>query len=287
MLRIKKYLIHIFRLYVIWTIIYLPIIIYVIVLKPHKGIFHGILVAIRNTIMSGSYLQLWFLQALLVATILLTALLYFKVSVRKIFIMTVLGYMIAVVGVQDYSIFDYFFPEGSMGYKVVKVMQLIFATPRNGICFGALYFFLGAYLSQKTCDISIHRLKQYMVVFFVLLMIEVMESSFCGLTHTSYSHDCYVFLVPLTYYMFLYTKAIKLKDSPTWTYLRKQSMFIFYIHGWWLALINGFVGNSKFAFVNLGSMGVYLIVLILSILSSHLLIVLSQKERFSYMKYLS
>ena len=31
--RIKKYLIHIFRLYIVWTIIYLPIIIYTGVLK--------------------------------------------------------------------------------------------------------------------------------------------------------------------------------------------------------------------------------------------------------------
>lgn len=36
-------------------------------------------------------------------------------------------------------------------------------------------------------------------------------------------------LVPLTCCIFLYTKVLKLKDSPIWLYLRKQSMLIFYL----------------------------------------------------------
>lgn len=287
MARIKRYLIHIFRLYVVWTIIYLPIIIYTGILKAQKGILHGTATVVRNTIMSGSYLQLWFLQALLVAAILVTVLLYYKVRIRWIFILTLFGYMIAVIGVQDYAVFDYFCPEGSMGYKIFKTLRLVFVTPRNGICFGALYFFMGAYLSQKLCDIPIRRLRQYIAVFFVLLMIEVMGSSFCGLTKISYSHDCYIFLIPLTYYVFLYTKAVKLKDSPVWGYLRKQSMFVFYIHAWWLFLVAIIFGGSKHALVNLGTVGVYLIALVLSIVSSHIIIALSKKERFSFLRYLS
>lgn len=118
-------------------------------------------------------------------------------------------------------------------------------------------------------------------------MIEAMGSSFCGLTKISYSHDCYIFLLPLTYYIFLYTKAVKLKDSLIFGYLRKQSMFVFYIHTWWLFLAGIAFGGSKHAFVHLGSMGIYLIALSLSFLSSHIIIVLSKKERFSYLKYLS
>jgi surface polysaccharide O-acyltransferase-like enzyme len=285
--RIKKYLIHIFRLYIVWTIIYLPIIVYTGILKSDRGILHGAVMVVRNIIMTGSYWQLWFLQALLVAAILVTGLLYFKISIRKIFMLTLFGYMIALIGVQYYTIFDCIFLEGSMGYKAFKALRLIFVTPRNGICFGALYFFMGAYLSQKTCAIPIRRLKQYIAVFFVLLMIEAMGSSFCGLTKISYSHDCYIFLLPLTYYIFLYTKAVKLKDSLIFGYLRKQSMFVFYIHTWWLFLAGIAFGGSKHAFVHLGSMGIYLIALSLSFLSSHIIIVLSKKERFSYLKYLS
>ena len=285
--RIKHYLIHIFRLYMVWTVIYLPIIIYTDILKSDKGILHGVLVVIRNTVLSGSYVQLWFLQALLVAAVFVAGLLYFKVSMRKIFILLLFCYLIGLIGLQYYPVFDYFFPEGSTGYKAFKALQHIFVTPRNGICFGALYFFMGAYLSQKTSHLSINRLKGYVAVFFVLLMVEVMGSSFCGLTNSHFVHACYFFLVPLTYYLFLYTKAVKLKDSSVWVYLRKQSMFIFYTHMWWLFLAVHFFGTGQYAFVNLGSMGIFVIALMLSILTSHVLIVLSQRERFHFLTYLS
>lgn len=237
--------------------------------------------------MKGSYMQLWFLHALLVSAVLLAVLLYFRVSVRKIFILFLFGYLIALIGVQYYLIFDYFFPEGSMVYKICKMLQRIFVDPHNSISFGALYFFLGAYLSQKTSQLSLGRLKGYIAVFFVLLMVEVMGSSFCGLTNSHFVHACYFFLVPLTYYFFLYTKEVKLKDSPIWAYLRKQSMFIFYIHAWWLFLAERLFGSGQHAFINLGSVGVYLIVLALSILTSHVLIVMSQRERFRFLRYLS
>ena len=48
--KIKRYLIHIFRLYVIWTIIYLPIIIYTGILKPHKGFLSGGIEILKNII---------------------------------------------------------------------------------------------------------------------------------------------------------------------------------------------------------------------------------------------
>ena len=285
--RIKRYLIHIFRLYMVWTAIYLPIIVYTDILKQDKGILHGILVVIRKFVMFGSYLQLWFLHALLVSAVLVAGLLYFRVSVRKIFILFLFGYLIALIGLQYYPVFDYFFPEGSLVYKACKVLKYIFVTPRNGFCIGALYFFMGAYLSQKTSQPSLGRLKGYIAVFFALLMVEVMGSSFCGLTNHHFVHACYFFLVPFTYYLFLYTKEVKLKDSPIWAYLRKQSMFIFYIHAWWLFLAERLFGSGQHAFVNLGSVGIYVIVLSLSILTSHVLIVLSQRERFRFLRYLS
>ena len=63
-------------------------------------------------------------------------------------------------------------------------------------------------------------------------------------------------------------------------------MFIFYTHAWWLFLSERFFGTGQHALVNLGSVGIYVIVLALSILTSHVLIVLSQKERFHFLTYL-
>ena len=64
-------------------------------------------------------------------------------------------------------------------------------------------------------------------------------------------------------------------------------MFVFYIHAWWLFLVAIIFGGSKHALVNLGTVGTYLIALVLSIVSSHIIIALSKKERFSFLRYLS
>ena len=64
---VKKYVFHILRLYIIWTIIYLPIIIYSEILKDDRGIVCALISFVHKTVISGSYIQLWFLQALIVS----------------------------------------------------------------------------------------------------------------------------------------------------------------------------------------------------------------------------
>lgn len=282
--RIKRYLWHIFRLYVVWTVIYLPIIVYTGIIKGKHGMLMGVFATIRNTIMSGSYLQLWFLQALIVSAIIIVALLHFHVSVKRIFLLTGSLYCIALLGEAYYSVFDFFFPQGSAMYTFWHYLAKIFVTPRDGICFGALYFFMGAYLSSVKAKLSMRHIKWGMLIFFILLMVEVMQGSFIGLTRAS---DVYIFLVPLTYYVFLYAKNMSLKNSPIWLYLRKQSMYIFYIHPWFLFILNAFFGKGKHSLVNIGSMTIFLMTVALSIVFGHIIIKLSEKERFAFLKYLA
>lgn len=282
--RIKRYLWHIFRLYLVWTAIYLPIIVYTGIIKGKHGMLLGFLATIRNTIMSESYLQLWFLQALLVSAIIVVFLLHFKVGTKTIFLLTGALYCIALLGEAYYSVFDYFFPAGTAMYTFWHYLAKLFVTPRNGICFGALYFFMGAYLSSAKTELPMKNIKWGMLIFFILLMIEVMEGSFIGLTRHS---DVYIFLVPLTYYVFLYAKNMSLRDSPTWLYLRKQSMYIFYIHPWFLFILNAFFGKGKHSFVYIGSFAMFLLTLVLSIIFGHIVIKLSTKEKFAFLKYLA
>lgn len=286
--KVRKYIKHILRLYLVWSLIYLPIII-----DERKGIhsLHELLQKgteiVLSTIFIGSYWQLWFLLALLIAAIFITTLLFWKVKTRTIFIITGFGYLIAVIGTQDYMIFDHFFSERSPLWQFFHTWGMIFATPRNGICFASLFFFMGAYLATKHRNPSAFKVKAGMVFSLILLLMEVKGSLVFELTKVHYSHDCYFSLVPLTYFVFLYSKNLKLKDSPVWVYLRKQSMFIFYIHTFWIFVASFVVGWRPHAFIHLDPFRFYLVVLALSILSSHILIKLSPKEYFSYLKYLS
>jgi len=280
--KIKKYIYHIFRLYMIWTVIYLPIIFWE-VHKNENGILHGIIIAIRNTIMAGSYFQLWFLNALIVSAILISLFLWLKINIKKIFVFTIFMYIIALLGQSYYGIFDYLFPEGSTMFTIWKYIGIVFRTPRNGLCFGALFFFLGAYISRSKDIISIKKTIVCLLISCILLMVEVIGGKYFNITREA---DVYISLIPVAYFLFLFAKNISIRDSPLWVYLRKQSMFIFYIHAWWLFLVY-ILFRGRYAIVQLNSFQRFVIVLSLSVITSHIIIKLSEKKRFSFLRYLS
>lgn len=280
--KIKKYSYHIFKLYMIWTVIYLPLIIWE-VHKNERGVLYGAIEAVRNTIMAGSYLQLWFLNALIVATIIISLFLWLKISVKRIFLFTLITYMLALLGQSYYGIFDYLFPEGSMVFTLCKFMGMVFGTPRNGFCFGSLFFFLGAYSSTLNNTLSIKKIIVRLFISFILLMLEVVGGKYFNITREA---DVYIFLIPIAYFLLLFAKSVSVKNSSLWAYLRKQSMFIFYVHGWWLFLVDRLF-QGKYAIIKIGNFVSFFIVLFLSIAVGHIIINLSKKERFSFLRHLS
>ncbi len=239
---------------------------------------------IRDTLFSGSYFQLWFLQALVVSVILVTMLLYLKISVKKIFIIAGLMYCISLLGQAYYGIFDYFFPEGSTMYDVWKFMKIIFVTPRDGFCFGFIFFFIGAYISFSNITISSTRLRVYLMLSLLLLILEVMLGSFYGFNRES---DVYISLLAVAFFLFLYAKELKLSNSNLWIYLRKQSMYIYYIHPWFLFIIRFFFGTGKHSIVYIGHLGIFLFVFVLSMIFGHIVIEFSKNPKYKILKYLS
>lgn len=280
--KIKKYIKHICMLYIAWTIIYLPIIVYDL-LKSDKGILSATLGFIINSIMAVSYLHLWFLQALIVSVILVTLFLYLKFSVKKIFFIALLLYCVGLLGQGYYWIFDYFFPEGSSIYNIFKMLEKIFVTPRDGFCFGFLFFFMGVYISTSDKVVKQDKLIFYTAVSSILFIMEVMLGSFYGFNKSS---DVYIMLIPLAYFVFVFEK-FKITNSKLLIYLRKQSVYIYFIHPWFLFIVGGFFGCSKYSLINLGHFAIFVIVLTLSILFSHIIIKLSQNGKYKYLKYLS
>ncbi len=66
---VKKYVYRILKLYIIWTAIYLPVIIYKNIIDSGEGLRYGILTSIRDFIFVGSYGHLWYLPATAVGVV--------------------------------------------------------------------------------------------------------------------------------------------------------------------------------------------------------------------------
>lgn len=146
--RIKSYLKRMCRLYLVWTIIYLPLTIYgfyIDGLSPIKAVA----VFIRNTLLVGENFMswpLWYLLALIVAVSIIYMLLKFKVSKTWIVIISIL---MALVGVGlDYC------HEYELLNPITDIYFKVFVKTRNGFFVGFMYVALGmlcAKLENLSC----------------------------------------------------------------------------------------------------------------------------------------
>ena len=90
--------------------------------------------------------------------------------------------------------------------------------------------------------------------------------------------DIYVFLVPTVFFMFCTVSNIELKERKIYRYLREQSTLIFFLHLWVSAVLNLVLEKAGFELNN--SALNYVVVVVATILISHIIIILSRKFKW-------
>lgn len=141
-LRIKSYLKRMCKLYVLWTIVYLPLTVYGFYLDGISPL-KAVVLFFRNFLLVGeNYMSwpLWYLLALIVAVSIIYILLKLKVSKEGIVIISI---MMALMGVGlDYC------KENSLMPQITDLYFTAFLKTRNGFFVGFLYVALGMFLSK-------------------------------------------------------------------------------------------------------------------------------------------
>ena len=141
-LRLKTYIYRICKLYIVWTIIYMPLTIYGFI-KDGSTLIDSMLIFIRNFFLVGeNYMSwpLWYLLALIVSVIIIKVLL--KLKFTKIGIL-LFGVCLAIIGV----LLDYC-KEHNILPSLVDVYFALFSKTRNGFFVGLLYVSLGMWCSK-------------------------------------------------------------------------------------------------------------------------------------------
>ena len=133
----KKYLLHIFRLYLLWNLIYFPLNL-MSILKNSKGIIYGFVKYIKNITCVGYY-HLWYLNALLFAVALISFLLYKKWSPKKILFTSSIFYIIGLLGDGYYRVISPLFDVPYIG-DTLNLYFKIFSTTRNGLFFAFFFW---------------------------------------------------------------------------------------------------------------------------------------------------
>lgn len=136
-LRIKRYLSKIIKLYLIWTVIYLPLSVVGFV-NDGTSFLKSAMIFIRNVLFVGeNYMSwpLWYLLALIVAVLIIWGLLKLRIPRKAILLLSIIT---AFIGVG----LDYCHENGTL-QTLTDAYFSIFAKTRNGLFVGFMYVALG------------------------------------------------------------------------------------------------------------------------------------------------
>ena len=264
---IKKQCIRLFRLYLIWTLLYLPLNVVLIINKKLT-----ILDLLKNFLFSGSYYHLWFLPALIVAL-----LLNYWLRNKNIVIVAICFSFLFIIALLSEP---YNFLVSERIDSLFKFYASIFLTCRNGLFFGSIYVFIGRMLTNiDKYEINAHKIILLFVIGLLFLFAE-------GILLSLYKHyevinilSACIILSPMMFLTF-----IKIHDTKNFSALRcrRFSTVMFCSH----PIILG-ITSKLCKIIQMNSWGGGLVISIFLIcIASYLLVIFSEKEKFKIIKLL-
>lgn len=214
---LKEYELRVLRLYLVWTVIYLP---YTIWNYAEAGFtFASVISWLRDFLLNGSYYHLWFLPAMMLGM----ALLWFgqrRFGLKKTLLaalgLYLIGYLINVYAVV---------------WENMPVMSVLYGyftktlvTARDGIFFAPLFLGIGL-LAARGVRVRETAGAIGFVVSFICLILEVTAYYLTGILYDTAS--MFLSLIPCTFFLFSWLLTLRIKYSPQYKILRTDSTVIY------------------------------------------------------------
>lgn len=275
---IMKHLRRILMMYLIWSAIYF---VFVVIKWTRVDDFSiwNILEYVKDFFFEGSYSTIWFLPALLVAT-LLVWLLHKKLSYKNIFIIACVVYVFTLGGSSYYGLAS----KIPLIKGIYNIYYSFFDSIKNGVCFGLIFVCMGAMLAEKEAVIvqkgAIWKTIVVCIIFALLLAVE--EVVLGVLNWNIKGVDTVVMLVPFSWFFFVFLLKWEIKgQNKLFLILRKYSLLLFLCQRIPLSIIDMFMGGSVIATNSL----LYSIIVLASTMLIAFLII-QASSRIKWLKYL-
>jgi hypothetical protein len=267
---------RIFRLYIIWTIIYFPLTLRFTILGNEKGAVYGLIDWIINCIFAGSYIQLWYLNATVVATLILTFCMHKKMKIRTIMCLSTLLYGIGLLG-QAYFVLLKPLRNFETIWQFLRLVRKIIVNTRNGIFEGFFFMGIGMIFAYKPIVMKIKTAIIGFVSSMVLFFVEVLCVRYF---EWGLEKDMYIFLVPAVFFLFYIATHIELNHKPIYKHLRELGILIFY----WHEFIKPFIEKGLLLLGTKNSLLRYCGTVVVTIIISECTIKISSYPKFKWLK---
>ena len=270
---LKTYILRIFRMYTLWSIVYFPL---YISLQKSKGMSLSNISCqyLYDFIFCGTYIHLWYLLALIVATAILSLAVKSNLNLKWLLVAGFVLYLIGALGDSYYGI----------GEKIpvinvlLKNILIVFKSTRNGIFVGLFFVVLGAYFSDNMKNENVLKCKILSFAFMLCLLVE-------GFVLRKYNipkgFNTFLFLIPTAYYMFQWALQANLENRKVYKEIRSLSIVIYCIHLWVAEVVR--VAQKMIGFSISNSLVYFLIVFCISLVAA---IILRKMEQYRYFKWL-
>lgn len=275
--KLWKYTKKIIKVYIIWTAIYIPMMISDMLHTGHT-LSEELLLRIKNFFFFGSYGQLWYLLATIVSVWLIYICVRLTKSLKVTLLISAILYLIGLIPQVYWGIFK--------DIHFIKTFFKVIGTTRNGIFFGFFFMVLGMIFAIKPIKFSFKTANTLFILSMLLFLAEVLILNHFSIVSQA---DMWLMLAPASFLLFYLVAHIDLKDSRIWKLLREVGILIFYSHVF-IGLSYGFLFNKLSHYMDTTILSTpyikYILVVITTMLLSYFIVKLSKVKHFKWLKNL-
>lgn len=222
---IGKYVRSILKLYLIWTVIYFPIILcYGKVTCEERGLKYAVLAFCRDTVLGGSYVHLWYLPATVVGVVLA----FYAVKwlgMKKAGILFAVLYLMGLLTQSYFGVLLMILDQDGFIWGLLLAVKKVMATCRNGIFFGSIFIYIGMAAARRPAEMSGRKAWTGVVLSLLFLWIEEVCLYRYGVVREP---DMYLMLVPAAYFLLCAALQIRMEQSAVW--FREMSKNLYFVH---------------------------------------------------------
>lgn len=222
----KKYEIRLIKIYLVWTVISLPLNVEIYWNKYGSNPFQFILAMLRNIFLTGSYGIFWFILSLIGAA----GLVYLFTKVwKKEKLMYVLATILFVIGFLNTNFHSALSQYGSFSL-IFKGIYLVWSSSRNFALTGWFYFAIGYFFAKNKIKI---KLPSAVVCFAIFTGIRAIENFAFKISGNEFflSNTLMAAAVFQSVFFFLIAVNLELKSLKKYSpIMREFSSTLFYTH---------------------------------------------------------
>lgn len=236
--KFKKYIFKLLKLYLIWSILYIPFGINRVssYLDMTPTLWVG--ASFLSFLNFGTYFHLWYMAALIFSIV--VCYYYLKrFSMKSLLVISSVLFAIGCIETY-YGIL----PEGILKTGINIYFSILFTT-RNGIFYGLLFVSMGMAISKYDVASQIKKPLLWSILFFILMCIEAFTLKNLN---WAIDYNFYFMVAPFSFFWFCTLITTDVKCKLNYPSLREYSVIIYFSHGIFLELVPMLLG-TQYAYI--------------------------------------